>query len=495
MHLTSERESAQHAVFDWALREILRAAPDAVACLGDATACGDADTALHARARLEALRLPLLLTPGNADARRPEEWTRTARLLTARVDARLGGWRLACVEAPDGSLSAGERARLEALPHDERLLVFSHIAPEDLAEDARAFLRAWARGREVGFWAAGHAHGERLGDFCGAPSWKLRALDPDKCIGGPPALYLFEEENGVWRVRRREFMGGVPSAWTRAEREELAGYLGITCRDAPAGLRFAQAEGVRHLELRHPGEASGELRGAVAAWRAAQPAGASTLSVHLPAPGHAAMAEYVRSAVALGAQFVTLHPPSLRVGEAEGERFEAAADECADSLRPLARAGTRILVENMHTLAPCARTERPFGCEPAEVLIWLYALEARLGQGACAMRLDIGHARNNAPLSQRYTLGAWYAQVGALCASYHVHQVGQEPDGALRNHLPLMDLHQSLIALDGFLWAWRAGQLTHGPLILETRSDEGARASFRALKAAILGATEVASCE
>ena len=84
--------------------------------------------------------------------------------------------------------------------------------------------------------------------------------------------------------------------------------------------------------------------------------------------------------------------------------------------------------------------------------------------------LDIGHARNNAPFSSKYTLGKWYALVGKETVGYHLHQVVLS-DGIMKNHYPIMDVYGPLISLSSFFWGWQTGSLCHAPMYLEIRSD------------------------
>ena len=69
LHLTDRTETVKMQVFEWALSETLRQKADAIVCIGDLTASGNA---FQCRAVLEKLSnsaIPYCSTPGNAELR------------------------------------------------------------------------------------------------------------------------------------------------------------------------------------------------------------------------------------------------------------------------------------------------------------------------------------------------------------------------------------------------------------------------------------------
>ena len=114
-------------------------------------------------------------------------------------------------------------------------------------------------------------------------------------------------------------------------------------------------------------------------------------------------------------------------------------------------------------------------------------MNRRLGGNACGLRLDVGHARNNAPITESCPLGEWYAQIGGLADAYHLHQTLLDAQGKMHNHYPITGLDDGLVSLHGFLWAWRTGVLRHSPVILEIRENHGAPSTWLRLRALLNG--------
>ena len=79
--------------------------------------------------------------------------------------------------------------------------------------------------------------------------------------------------------------------------------------------------------------------------------------------------------------------------------------------------------------------------------------------------LDIGHARNNRPFSEKYTLGEWYAELGNEINGYHIHQVTPE----FENHVPIVEPYGKLISLASIFRCWEDRLISHAPFIIEVR--------------------------
>lgn len=323
------------------------------------------------------------------------------------------------------------------------------------------------------------------------PAVSVRALDLDKCIEGSAQILLLHWDGESIAWEQREYSRGLPSSWSEKQRQELLGYLGITCynrtkleRDMP----FAMEHRVPHLEWRSIEEAEIPL---IEQWRKR---GGKSFSLHAPSTNflkkETAEEEFkkaVASAVRAGADMITVHPPYLKNQKmkANSPEYDFLADANAEALRPAVEAGIDVVVENNHTSfgTPKDPLEHQIGCTPISLISWRNALNHRLGKDACHLRLDIGHARNNMPLSQDYPLGKWYAAVGTECHCYHLHQTFHDKtENRMHNHQPITHLHDGLVAFDGFLWAWHSGLLHHGPIILEIREGEGAPATWQRLQ-------------
>ena len=502
LHLSDVENTPQEETLDWALEELRRLQPDACAWLGDITACGASDAATRFCEKLQLLPFPSLIVPGNADLRTPGTAPLLRRfLINYPRGLRVGDVRLVGVDTADDRISAGERERLARIAGGEDVLLFSHQPARYLDEESRMFLQTWIAAREkdghhVLLWASGHRHVYEQGDFEGVPTVSLRALDPDKCIRGSAQILIFDTVTGLSGIEEICYTRGMPESWSDTERAELADALGITCynrskveRDMP----FAIENGVRHLEWRSIGE--GELA-LLERWRKS---GGKTFSLHLPSLGfdtdvlhEEKFRTSAQDAVRAEANMVTVHPPHLSTALMQGgsNAFEALADAMAEALLPVAKAGIDILVENNHTAPGTKRDvlKLPYGCTPMDILGWRNALRERLGRDSCHLRLDVGHARNNMPLSQEYPIGKWYAQIGPLANAYHLHQtVFSKEDQKMHNHHPITGWHDSFVSFDGFLWAWHAGILRHGPVILEIRAGEGAPATWLRLQKLLRG--------
>ena len=498
LHLSDITNTPQEEALDWALEELERLCPDAAVWLGDITACGSLDAAMRFCKRVEKLPCPSVTVPGNSDIRTAATAPVAQRLLLNYPNGLLvGDVRIIGINtAPDG-LSAAERERLSNLSVCEDILLCSHQSPYHIDGESRDFLAGWIEGVErqghrVLAWTFGHIHEYHEGEWNGVPTFSVRALDLDKCCHGDAHICVMTAERGqrptVWEVC---YGRGLPAAWTDEERREFVDCLGMTLyhpHQRERDMAFAVENGVRHLELRSVCESDRPL---IEGWRRS---GGKTLSLHFPAMGWdgtgatnlCGFAQYALDAVAAGMDMVTVHPPSVSNEIMLCTNvFDLLADAMAECLRPVAEAGIDILVENNHTQPGTSAdpVKREYGCSPAELVTWRDALRERLGQESCHLRLDVGHARNNAPLSQEYCLGKWYALVGGESRAYHLHQTVIRPDtGRMHNHYPITGFHDGLVSFDGFLWAWHAGVLHHGPLILEIREADGAMDTWQRLR-------------
>ena len=471
LHLTRASAAIKGGVLSWALAEAVRHGAEAVVCAGDMVGNGLADEAAALRDALSASPLPFHFTPGNAERRAPNE--------TAAVAAALPD-----LPPPSGVVlldsSAGwcEPGALDALPDGAALLAVTHVPPTSWGgESAAAWRRAVAR-RALSLTVAGHTHADADGDALRV----TRGLDPDKALGGPPAFDIFERSGAGWRLLGTCALPGVaPEEWSDDFRRAFREDLGLsTMYDPLGGLDFAIRRQVPAVELRDASWNPADfvaVREKVAAWRAA---GGRILSSHLPAlsfkNGNASGVDALRNgclaALALGCDRVTLHVPSIGVADYD-DMTDAIRAAFAETLAPLAGSGVAIGVENMHmTPSDESPERRRFGYTPDECARQIALLRTIPGLRV-GFHLDIGHARNNAPFSTRYPVGAWYELLGGECNGLHIHQVTMKPDGSLANHRPLTGCFAPLIALSSLLLARRDGILPRAPLFLEIRDGLG----------------------
>lgn len=488
-HISDVLNTSQEAAVDWALRTALELKPDALICAGDVTACGNADAAMRFLEKLYALPFPSIVVPGNSELRNVYTAPILERLFSAYPNGlKLGGIRIIGMNFSHDSISPEERKRLSELQSDEKLILVSHQGHRHLDEDSRAFLSSWIaeRKKKILIYLTGHIHVQSDVIFEGVREFSLRAIDPDKCVGGLPQLLQVDVDESGLKITEHVFTEGQLCEWSDAEKQEFLNLLGVTCYHPEQDMEEVIRLGIRHMEWRYVSEETLPL---LKRWREKVE---GTFSLHMPSltydggvRGEESFASCAQNAVDAGADMITVHPPFIknRFMYKYGA-FEKLADSMARALRPVYEAGIKIMVENNHTNFGTSPDvyEREFGCSPVEVMTWRYALDERLGKGACGIRLDIGHARNNVPVSQDYPLGKWYPVMGPYARTYHLHQTVSERGGKMRNHFPITGINDGFIAFCGFLHDWHTGVLTHGPVILEIREGEGAIETYKRLK-------------
>ena len=475
LHYTAESGRLKGEVLRWAVGEAARRGATAIVCAGDMVGSGRKAEAEAVAAILAESALPVSLTPGNAELRTPEESAKTLAILSGAPTPK-------GVELVDSSRVWPSAATGQGQGGS---LVVTHEPPPSLPSSAC---------RPDALVVAGHMH--RDTEVPGLST--VRGLDPDKAQGGPPALAIFgRSSNGVWRrAGNVAFPGVAPEEWAPSFRRCFLDDLGISTMDDPfGGLGFAIRERVPCLELRaftwRPGTFDA-LLAKVREWRAS---GGRVLSLHLPELGFAsgvvqgvdAVREACRDALVLGCDRVTLHVPNIPLDEWEDAR-SPMCDAYAEALAPFAGSGVAVGVENMH-VTDADRADwkhRRFGYTPDECAKQMSLLRGIPGLQV-GFHLDIGHARNNAPFSTQYPVGAWYELLGSEVNGMHLHQIDQAPNGTFRNHRPLLGFFDPLVSLSSLVMARQRGILPRAPMFLEIRDGLGP-VSWSALHASAEGA-------
>ena len=466
LHYTVESGRLKGEVLRWAVREASRRGCEAIVCAGDMIGSGRKAEADAVAAILAESALPVSFTPGNAELRCPAESAEALAILAGAPPP--DGVILADSSRGWGDGALGDRALLAGM------LVVTHVPP---SEDIGPLV------------VAGHTHRDSE-----APGLSIvRGLDPDKALGGPPAFAIYgRDADGAWRREEDVAFPGVsPSEWDASFRRDFLDDLGLATMDDPfGGLDFAIRNGIRCIEFRARSwkpEDFDALRAKVGEWRTA---GGRILSLHLNelsfacvAPGGRALPSTAqgvdglrgdcRDAVALGCDRVTLHVPKIPAAD-----YDASIDlmrrAYAEALAPLAGTGIAIGVENMHT-TPADKEDfsrRRFGYTPEECKRQI-ALLRDIPCLRAGFHIDIGHARNNAPSSTQFPVGAWYELLGAEVNGMHIHQVERNSDGSFRNHRPLRGFFEPLISLASLVMARQRGILPRAPMFLEIRDGLG----------------------
>ncbi|MDP6778933.1 MAG: metallophosphoesterase, partial [Candidatus Latescibacteria bacterium] len=196
LHLSDVTGTAAARSLEWVISLSKECRPDFVAVSGDMTTFGTAGSAQHLQRALDEIEVPVLFTPGNAELRSgslgPLE-----RLCTPERRMRVHGDLLVLLpDTSSGALPEHERAWMEqaaqAHPKACRQVLITHYPTDRLAEACRVWLMRYVRDRNVELFVAGHTHRHCHRHHNGCLEVVSRGLDPDKAIGAPPGVSLFE---------------------------------------------------------------------------------------------------------------------------------------------------------------------------------------------------------------------------------------------------------------------------------------------------------------
>jgi hypothetical protein len=485
IHLPDVHGTAQEAALAYALNRLRVEKPDVVLIIGDATACGTLESAERVRTMLDESGLCFRMIPGNSDERTPALLPAVTDRLTADTPFYSDEYVVCLLDITDGKVNPRGIDYLKELmetPEPRPIILGSHYPIAVCMEDP--YVHSLIEAGKISLFIGAHAHRDQERMIAKMSVHTVRGLDPDKAIGAPPAVTLFEFKDQEWRTFHLPFEEGTVTGWSSLLRREFIDYLGFSCMSKSLeGLHSASLHDVWHVELRAhnalavPRE---ELLNAVRHWREA---GGKYLSMHMPdlsygsecsaIAGADAFRDAVSLALELEVEHMTLHVPRVSVEQMrlEGNIWGSIAGTFLELIKePIAR-GMVIGVENLH-MSPTepAGNLRGFGYLPAECHEWVKSLRKASGYDHIGIHLDIGHARNNAPFSKKCGVGQWYALIGKEIIGYHLHQVTLI-DGIMRNHYPIMDIYGPLISLSSFFWGWKTGCLCHAPMFLEIRSD------------------------
>ncbi len=471
LHLTDNFNTVKMPVLDWALNAVREEQCDYICCIGDLTAQGSDKQTEYILERLKNCGVPYCSTPGNAEARIFADGKNAARFdipAPANVPVVL-------IDTTFNEPASAELAKLEALPDNAGFLLATHNPVRNWSSEAQAVVQKVRSRGAVTFDMAGHSHHDEANI--------LRGLDPDKASGGVPMFAIMERDaQGVWQRRDVAIKGVDPREWSAADREDFRNNIGIsTMWEDVAALEFAVQNNIRHVELRIGLEHNENLPQAIEKWRNN---GGETLSLHLPnlslSDEENNLQKFAVLAHKLHCDRVTLHVPKVTAAGFEAAQA-ALLEKFERDLQVLLRDNCRIGIENLHTTAQANTFEtRNFGCTIEECRMWVELLREKFSTDLIGFHLDIGHSRNNAPISGRENLSDWYVKMGDLLNGWHLHQV-EHKNGEFSNHRPLTGFYDKLISLGGLFMAHRAGQLKKAPMFLEARTWEGNVQSYRKL--------------
>lgn len=474
LHLTDRTETVKMQVFEWALSETLRQKADAIVCIGDLTASGNA---FQCRAVLEKLSnsaIPYCSTPGNAELR--SSFGREAE-------------KLFTVEAPENIpvilLNTARREplaedlqKLENLPDNSAFLLATHVPVERWSQAAQSVLEQARKRRAITALIAGHNHNDDIE--------VMRGMDPDKASGGVPMIAFFEQNksDGSWQRSDCAIPGVDPGCWEDSLRKKLAGHIGLSAMHEPLeGVKFAVQEKVPHLEFRPPLECSDELMEYIKVWRAG---GGKTLSLHLPNllpdDPEGVLKKYALIACKIGCDRVTLHVPKI-TADKFAENEQRFLERFKEDLSVLLENNIVIGIENLHT-SPGKESfeERNYGCNIEECVHWVTLLRQHFNTDKIGFHLDVGHARNNAPFSMDDNLSDYYLVMNHLINGFHLHQV-EHIDGKYINHCQVRGFYDKLISFAGLFMAFKNGMFNEDvPMFMEVRTLPGNIETYSRIK-------------
>ena len=471
LHLTDNFNTVKRNVLEWALAKIVEQNCNYICCIGDLTAQGSVEQADKVLSYLYATNIDFCSTPGNAELRIYSDG-RIAKKFDILPAKEIP---LILVDTSFDQPTKEDLEKISALKDNSNYLLATHNPivkwnPEALEVVNNAIVRKAITGV-----IAGHSHHDAEGI--------LRGLDPDKASGGAPMFSIFEQDvEGSWNRKDIVMEGIEPKDWDRDFKETFIRNLGVsTMWEEIEAFNFAISNNIKNVELRMGLDYPEELPQVIAQWRQN---GGEILSLHLPelrvVDEEENLRKYAQLAVKLGCNRVTLHVPKVTAAAFESQK-EVLLDNFSKNLQVLLDNNIVIGIENLHTTATCNTFEtRNFGCTIAECYDWIMLLRGRFNTNLIGFHLDVGHARNNAPIAGKENLSDWYLKMGHLINGWHIHQVVNK-DGKFSNHQPMTSFSQKLICLNGLIMALQKGQLNNAPMFLEARTWPGNVESYTKL--------------
>ncbi|MBR4058979.1 MAG: metallophosphoesterase family protein [Lachnospiraceae bacterium] len=479
MHLPDDERSPQYIFLQYAVEQMKKDGVNTVICLGDITSYGEVGAwNLYCDALKDFKHYEVL---GNSDVRDAATRYNIADSVE-NADFCVGERQVIGINTPDGEITAIDRERLEKIKAGD--IVFLHHYIQSLKEESRTWLSELAERVPITIL---HGHGHRHFDYYIKDTHVLgmRGLDPDKAIGDFPCMnYLEISEN---QVDISEVVFSLP----KKDIEKISEFFGISCVDNAKDVAYATEYSVKYVELRCNGSTwkpDMTLLPTLEAWRKKTK---GYLSVHMPnlyymdgeISGTEQWMEALNYAILVKADGLTIHPPKVRLSDMPkgGDVWKELLALYVYAAKSVPRT-TKVGIENLHKSRKEHLDEyRKFGYTPEEVSSWIEAINAELGEERVGHVLDVGHARNNGALSQKYPISKWYSIMGQKTTAYHIHQVLRIPEG-LKNHNAIESWFGPMINYTSFFYAWHHNMINHVPIFLEVKGCENHAKSMEAFK-------------
>ncbi len=473
LHLPYIRKTPQWDFWDWAKQNITVNMPDAVVVIGDISANGNTDVIDAFLQDMNKLPGEKLIIRGNSDLRSDAE--KVKKMLPNYAVKTINRWKLIAMDEGDGSLMKNDFSDC-----GDKVLLFTH----------HDFSRELTYTKNLKLYVFGHIHKNTYFKKNETEIYSINGCDPDKTIGAPPQITYFEMNETEITVKREEWTEAGVCEWTKEEKDEFLDLMGISCYKAIEDIGFAVEKKIACIELRPNAvdENREDLMNCVKHWRNTC---GKYLSVHMPDIGYDSgvligMEEWIKAIELVQdveADGLTIHVPKASVLHMQCGGRECIGSFLKEMLSKLPDT-LQIGIENMHmTAGESADDSRRFGYLPAECIEWAAYLSQVCGR-EIKLHLDVGHARNNRPFSEPYTLGVWYTLLGTGINAYHIHQTSND-DGVFHNHQPIGGIYEELISYGSFLQSWKQGRISHRPMFVEVKKPEKAYASMEAFKKAM----------
>ncbi|MBQ8813264.1 MAG: metallophosphoesterase [Lachnospiraceae bacterium] len=461
LHLPKERQALQYNVLDWAVSEILKNKPDCIVFAGDITCDGDVNVYCEAIEKINETGLPFLYIPGNSDLR-CEKSASILYQMASPSRTVIDGVEIIALNDCDRKIREDQYLILDKI--GDKSIVFMHHPISALEVEHQEKMQAWmTRFPQVPVFY-GHLHKDIFQGNCVG----LRALDPDKTIGGSPVITFYDTEKEC--LEQMIYKCPVP--------EDLYEYFGVSCRQVEREIQFAIKNRLKYLELRWDVLSFDfmKLKQLIGAWRNF---GGENLSLHLPDvqykngelipdPGYD---ELIDLAKKLHVDRFTQHVPKITVREAREQTgaLETIADYMAERFNGFENQIV-VGIENMHMKSKEKPDEsRRFGYIPEECIEFMQILQSKC-KHKVGINFDIGHARNNKPFSQSYQTSTWFALLGKHIVGYHIHQVISE-NGTFSNHVAITSVYDKVLSFASLFKCWKEGIINKAPFVFEMRPE------------------------
>lgn len=460
IHLPYNKNAIQYRAFDFALTDAKNKGAELIIFCGDQTADGRRETAGYFTDTINKTGIPYLLITGNSDFRKNE-------LIFDDSDTvnDFGSFKTFILHDGQRTLTKKEIRSIDSADIND--YIFMHHPYSSLKEPYRTDFINWRKEHKETKIINAHLHKFNISEN----EISLPSLDPDKNIGESPSFIYLDTDTG--KIEQSYFYCPPPADFMKR--------CGISCYNTIEDIYFSAEHRLKSLEIR-PNSIKydrKELINALSLWRNT---GGNNLSVHFPnigyenneVSGKEQIKIFVDFVKEINADRITVHVPyeisDVVLSEAAFEKIVSFYAEFINSLPENITVG----IENLHMKEKYRKNgTHQFGCIPSECIEFLKALKLKTDNRKVGFNLDIGHARNNAPYSIDYPLGVWYAELGADCVGYHLHQVTSD-NGAFENHTALTEHYGKLISLASFYKNLSDGILADAPVIFEVRTQNGA---------------------